>query len=388
MSNHELDHLRAAEQEAFRRKQALFQVYIDAKNRASEAHDAMDAAWRERSIARDEMNREYEAMQASYERNSRIWEAYRNLRDYNNSQIDSLRHEADYEHREMIRCFDQASSEYEYGDKSAAPAYASEGHEHKDRRDELNSEISTLIQEIKDAKRSAEWQAPRTDNSAFKSAKERFERAKIIHESAQTEFKRLKAERDRAKADFDSAQAEHVRLKAEFQTKLEEVKARNQRERDSVLDKAGVNWLERNDAKVVKKSDGTTQIYHGGLGSGDGIGHGHTVLDGSGRKTYDRGAFSEHGSQNFTDDGGKGVTFYDRRARKDHDVAGIAGGINLRGDYYHGKKAGVIGHSTQYYDDGVRLSRDTRDGVHEENIHWTDERLPDGHPDRHHKPKD
>lgn len=323
MSNHELDRLRAEEQEAFRRKQTLFQVYIDAKNRASDAHDVMDSAWRERSEARDEMNREYESMQASYERNNQVWEEYRNLRDYNNSRIDSLRHEADYEHQEMIRCFDQASSAYEYGDKSAAPGYAAEGHEHKDRRDMLNSEIGTLIQEIKDAKRNAEWQAPKTSNSAFKSAKERFERAKMHHETAQSEFKRLKAERDRAKAEFDSAQAEHVRLKDEFQRKLEEVKARNQRERDNALDKAGISWLERSDAKVVKKPDGTTQVYHGGLGSGDGIGHGHTVLDSSGRKTYDRDAFSGHGSQNFTDssqNGDKrlavGTDFFDGKPAK------------------------------------------------------------------------
>ena len=379
MSNHELDRLRTAEQEAFKRKQVLFQSYVDAKTLASDAHDIMDAAWQERSQARDEMNREYEAMQASYERNSQIWEDYRNLRDYNNSQIDSLRHEADYEHREMIRCFDQASSEYEYGDKSAAPAYASEGHEHKDRRDELNSEIGVLVQEIKDAKRNAERLAPRTDNSAFRSAKERFERAKTYHETAQSEFKRLKAERDRAKAEFDAAQAEHVRLKAEFQTKLEEVRARNQRERDNALDKAGVSWLERSDAKVVKKPDGTTQVYHGGLGSGDGIGHGHTVLDSSGRKTYDRGAFSEHGSQNFTDDDEKGVTIYDREIRKDHDVAGINGQFSFRNNF---------GHSTQYYSDGYHISRDTADGVHETNIHWTNHNLPKHDPKRHDKPED
>ena len=79
------------------------------------------------------------------------------------------------------------------------------------------------------------------------------------------------------------------------------MKAANQRERDKVLDKAGVRWSERESAKIVKKADGTTQVYHGGLGSGDGYGHGHTALDQSGRKTYDRGAFDDHGKQNFTD---------------------------------------------------------------------------------------
>lgn len=166
----------------------------------------------------------------------------------------------------------------------------------------MNAEVGELIQEIRDARASAEWRAPKTDSSAFHRAKELFESAKARHESAQAEFKRIKAERDRYKAEFDAAHEEHLRLKEEFQRKLEEVKANNRRERDKVLDKAGVRWSERKDAKIVKKSDGSTQIYHGGVGAGDGYGHGHTALDQFGRKTYDRGAFEEHGRQNYTDD--------------------------------------------------------------------------------------
>ena len=252
-----------------------------------------------------------------------------------------------------------------------------------------------VCQEIKDARQNAEWKAPKTDSSAFHRAKDIFDNTKSRHESAEAEFKRLKAERDRYKAEFDSKQAEHVRLKEEFQRKLKELKTNNKREREKTLDKAGVNWSERQDAKIVKKADGTTQVYHGGLGNGDGLGHGHTVLDQSGNKTYDRGAFEKHGKQNYMDD--KGVTFYDRNARPGHQVMGISGGIKLRPnssfkgegqDWYKGKKPGVIGHSTQYYDDGVRVSRDTRDGIHEEDIHWTDKRLPNGHPDQHKKPND
>ena len=37
------------------------------------------------------------------------------------------------------------------------------------------------------------------------------------------------------------------------------------------------------------------------FGNGDGLGHGHTVLDQSGNKTYDRGAFEKHGKQNYVD---------------------------------------------------------------------------------------
>ena len=123
----------------------------------------------------------------------------------------------------------------------------------------------------------------------------------MMHESAEAEFKSAKAERDAYKAEFDSAQAEFERLKNECQRKLDEIKANNRKERERILDKAGVGYLNRQDVKIVKKADGTTQVYHGGLGSGDGLFHGHVALDQSGNKTYSRDVFEKHGSQNYVD---------------------------------------------------------------------------------------
>jgi len=274
------------------------------KENADNAYDASQEAWRERCSAKETMNREFEAMKSSSEHHQEVWDEYGRVRDYNNSRIESLRSEADYEHQQMCDCFDKASYEYEYGDKSMAPVYSQEGRDHKERRDELNSEISELIREIKDAKQNAEWRAPKTDSSAFHSARETFNRAKEHHQQLEAEFKRLKRERDRLKADFDRLHEEHKRTKAAFQRRLEEVKAEHRREREHTLDKAGVSYGERSDAKIVKKSDGTAQVYHGGLGSGDGYGHGHTVLDQNGQVTYDRNAFAEHGGQNYTNPSG------------------------------------------------------------------------------------
>lgn len=299
--NYELDSLKSKEQDAFQRKQAAFQRYADARDRCNEAHDAMQTAWEERVGAKEEMNREWEEMQRTSENYREIWDEYGRIRDQNNYEIEHLRAEADSEHQEMINCFERASDCYESGNKSEAPYWSQQGHGHKDRRDSINEEVSRLCQEIKSAKQNAEWRAPKTDSSAFHRAKDVFERAKSHHESAQAEFKRLKAERDRFKDTFDSLQAEHTRLKEEFQRKLEEVKLANKRERDRTLDKAGIRWSERNDAKIVKKADGTTQVYHGGIGKGDGLGHGHTALDQFGNKTYDREAFTKHGGQNYTD---------------------------------------------------------------------------------------
>ncbi|MBR2741877.1 DUF1771 domain-containing protein [Candidatus Saccharibacteria bacterium] len=302
LRNSELDRLKEEQQSLFEQKQVAFQKFKDLQEQTNTAHDAMQSAWDERVSTRERMNAEFEARQSAYSHRNLVWDEYGRIRDYNNSRIESLKYEADAEHRAMQDCFERASDAYQYGDKSEAPYYSQEGHAHKDRRDELNAEISELAREVKQAKAHAEALAPRIDSSAFNCAKSAFESAKARHESAQAEFKRLKGRRDSAKSEFDQLQARFKQAQDAFNRKLEEVKANRQRERDEVLDKAGVRYSERKDAKIVKKSDGTTQVYHGGIGSGDGYGHGHTALDQFGRKTYERGAFEEHGKQNFTDD--------------------------------------------------------------------------------------
>ena len=293
--NKELDSLKAKEQEAFHQKQAAYQRYAEAKRLADSAYINMQSAWNDRCSAREVMNSEYEAMQTSSSIYREVWTEYSRIRDSNIARIQQLRSDADYEHRMMQDCFERASFAYTSGDKAEASSLSAEGRSHKERRDSLNAEVSSLSCEIRSAKMSAESRAPKTDGSAFRSAKSAFNEAKSCHESAQAEFNRLKAERNRLKAEFDAAQERFLQYKEEFQRKLAEVKAKNQQERDRILDKAGIRGSERANAKIVKKADGTIQIYHGGFG------HGHTAIDQSGEKTYDRGAFESHGAQNYTD---------------------------------------------------------------------------------------
>ena len=380
LRNSELDRLKAEQQSLFEQKQVAFQKFKDLQEQTNTAHDAMQSAWDERVSTRERMNAEFEARQSAYSHRNLVWDEYGRIRDYNNSRIESLKYEADAEHRAMQDCFERASDAYQYGDKSEAPYYSQEGHAHKDRRDELNAEISELAREVKQAKANAEALAPRIDSSAFNYAKSAFESAKARHESAQAEFKRLKGRRDSAKSEFDQLQARFKQAQDAFNRKLEEVKANRRRERDEVLDKAGVRYSERKDAKIVKKSDGTTQIYHGGVGSGDGYGHGHTALDQFGRKTYERGAFEEHGKQNFTEDG-KGFTMYNRRARTQTEIGGSGEGnyINVRTGE---------GHTTQWYKDGYRVSWDTKDGGKTEQVHWTNQNVSKRKPNERHKEPD
>ena len=307
--NPELDRLKAEQQSLFEQKQAAFQRFKDLQERTNIAHDVMQSAWDERIRAREHMNREFEARQSAYSHRDSVWEEYGRIRDYNNSRIESLRYEADAAHRAMQDYFERASDAYQHGDKSEAPYYSQEGHMHKDRRDELNAEISELAREVKQAKANAEASAPRVDSSAFNYAKSAFESAKARHESAQAEFKRLKAMRDSAKTEFDHLQAQFKQAQAAFNRKLEEIKSERSAAEQRAVNKVNMALVHEKggafylgsifgrDAKIRSRNDGSgkTDVFFGGLNAaGDGMGHGHAIIDRDGSVIYLRDAWQDH----------------------------------------------------------------------------------------------
>ena len=320
--SYELDSLKSAEQDAFERKQRAWKIYADLRERCSHAHDEMESAWRERVAAREEMNSEFESMQQARELSAQIWDEYGRIRDSNNYEIERLRAEANSEHQQMIECFERASECYQFGDKSEAPYWSQQGHDHKERRDELNEEVRRLCEEVKAAKQDAMWRAPKVDASAFHRAKAIFESAKARHEAAQSEFKRLKMERDRAKAEFESAQEEFKHAKDAFRRKLEEVKASRATTKQQVIDRVNMALVHEKggsfylgsifgqDAKIRPRSDGSgkTDVYFGGLSAaGDGIGHGHAIIDRDGTVTYLRDAWQDHDDYLIDDAGKRGL---------------------------------------------------------------------------------
>lgn len=74
-----------------------------------------------------------------------------------------------------------------------------------------------------------------------------------------------------------------------------------------------------------------------------------------------------------------GGTLYDRRARSGSEPAG-AKGIFARRD-------GGPEHTTQYYSDGHRLSRDLGQGG-DSRVHWTNQNVAKGSSSRHTPPSD
>ena len=222
--NPELDRLKSMQQSFFEQRQVAFQKFMDLQKQTNVVYDTMQACWDERVRARERMNHEFEVTQSTRSFRDFVWGAYMQIRDRNNSRIESLKHEADAEHRAMQKCFDEVSRVYLYGDKADAPYFSRRGYEHRDRYNALDAEISELAREVKQAKSNAEALAPKTDSSMYSRAKASFELAKSRHELVQVGFNELKSRCDSAKSELDRLHEQLKQVQFALIHKLEEAK--------------------------------------------------------------------------------------------------------------------------------------------------------------------
>jgi hypothetical protein len=356
----ELDHLKAAQDAAFQRKQNAYQ--------------AQQSAWDDRSCARDAMNRAYEAKQRAYTEQDRTWQYYQSVRNSNGPRIDSLNSQQESAYQNMRRSFEAASSAYESRDGASASSYAAEGRRYKEESQRYVAERRRLVEEIRSARAQHEASKP-----AFQRAKDDFNVAKRNFDSTKSRYERAQVEFKQAKADFDAA------VNA-FKSRLENVKAESQRRREdkkSIAAKAGVPNQYRNNVWVSKDPAGNTNIYFGGVGKPNGPGHGHYVFDRSGNVTYKRDPFDPHGAQNFQE--ADVALLYTRSARSGHTPQGTNGRDGVF--YRRSDNGGTILHITQYFDDGYRVSWDATP-TGNRNVHWTNQSVSTSHPSRHTPPSD
>jgi hypothetical protein len=167
-----------------------------------------------------------------------------------------------------------------------ANGYRAEANDYKTRRFALIAQIKSAIERLNAVKPAAV-----AAKEKFLSAKAEYDRAKKIHEDARAKFQT-------AKIDFDKA-------KEAFQKRLETVRATNKNrdnDKKALAEKAGVPYQYRDKTYVSTKPDGTVNLYFGGVGAPNGPGHGHYVMDRSGKVTYKRDPFDPHGAKNFQHD--------------------------------------------------------------------------------------
>lgn len=357
----ELERLNEAQELAFQRKQA--------------AYEAQQCAWENRSAARNAMNSAYEAKQRAYAAQDSAWQNLRRVHESNGPRIDALNAKQESAYQNMSRSYDAASAAHDRHDGAAAASYAADGHRYKEESQRCVEERRRLIAEIRSAKEQLDAAKP-----AFQQAKEQFNSCKQAFDSA-------KAEHDRAQAQFKQAKAEFDKRAKAFKSRLETVKAENAKRHDdkrSLAAKAGVPYQYRDNVRISKDPDGTVNIYFGGVGEPDGSGHGHYVMNADGNVIYKRDPCDPHGAQNFEKVDSRS-DLYMRSARRDHEPLGL----NEHGGVFYRRSdtKGTILHITQYFADGYHVSWDTTPEGNS-NIHWTNQKVPDGHPDRFVPPPD
>lgn len=274
----ELERLKDAQDRSFQTKQ--------------DAYEKQDRAWDRRSSARDAMNRAFEAKQSAYETQNASWEAYQSVRSSNGPRIDQLNAEQESAFENMKRAFDDASRAYDDRDGEVASSYAADGHQYKAESQQAVVGRRELVAEIRQARDEHEKTKPG------------FQEAKIDFERAREDFNQAKDKHERKKTDFQNAKAKFEEAKQAFQSRLETLKAATQARRNdnwSLAVQAGVPSEYLDNVYVTTDSDGTVNIYFGGIGEPNGEGHGHYAMDSSGNVTYRRDPFDPHGAHNFTD---------------------------------------------------------------------------------------
>lgn len=216
-----LKSLKKREETAYRNKKEAGRLYGKAKKAAAEAFIAKQKAADQRRQAKEELNKQYQAMMEARDGNRAVWDEYHLVCSYIGDSIDDIREKADAAHRAMVECFKNASAEYERGNKLAARMLSIEGYEHRDRRNTLNMEVKELYEEINRARRQAEDNTP-GGSEVFHAARLAYDRASQIHRAASDKFKSAKDERERLRDEFYAAKAAHIAIKTELQRRTAE----------------------------------------------------------------------------------------------------------------------------------------------------------------------
>jgi len=274
----ELDRLKTAQDLAFQRKQ--------------DAYQAQQKAWDRRSSAREALNRAHEEKQRTYAAQDATWQDYQRVRSGNGPRIDQLNAQQESAFQNMKRAYDNASSAYDRRDGASASSYAAEGRRYKEEAQGCVTERRRLVEDIRTARTRHDMSKP-----AFQRAKDQFSAAK-------REFDQAKAEHDRAGTAFQRAKTEFDSAAKAFHSRLEVVRANGKQRKDDkrrLAERAGVPYQYHDNLWVTTDPNGNTNIYFGGVGEANGPGHGHYVMDSSGKVTYKRDPFDPHGAQNFTD---------------------------------------------------------------------------------------
>lgn len=189
-NNYELDQLNLESQQAFKRKQELWERQEAAKNAVLIAKEKLELSWIVFHIIEERMENSYEKLKFYRKKYRESSEEYAEIKKKNSAKIQRLF---------ITKNFDNENY--------------------------IVDQVKILLEETKNAKLKTESFATDPINETFKKARSQFKKAKIAHTVSKSRLSHVRNERDRIKREFDAAQAEFLQKRAVFQQKLAEAKA-------------------------------------------------------------------------------------------------------------------------------------------------------------------
>lgn len=223
--DHVLEALERREKSAMRYMQTSRQKYQAAVEATNDVFAIMQEAWQSRCAALDDMLAKNEEIMSRYDDYTRkIWDNYHAFRRETNSEIQSLRASAAYEHRRMSECFTTSRAAYAEGRHKRAQYYSAQARRHQTHRNELNAKVGELVAEIRARKSATIAKAPIAEAEELQAARETFLTRKKQHLELVNRFNWLKKKRDLLHEEYNSRRQEYQKVQAAVRERQEELK--------------------------------------------------------------------------------------------------------------------------------------------------------------------
>lgn len=165
-------------------------------------------------------------------------------------------------------------------------------------KEAMNEAFDALIGQLGRKPRPSEY------NPEYLTSRKEFLAEKTVYDAAKTEYRFYRMQRNHRNAIYDAARIEHDQAKSEL---IEALSDKPKLDSDTIIREVDMAQVESKpfylknlfgkNAIVVKRYDnsGKIDIYFDGIADdGGGIGHGHAVIDATGKVVYLRDSWRSH----------------------------------------------------------------------------------------------
>ena len=205
-----LEQLKIAQEQAYQNKQKAYQ--------------AQQESWERLSKAKDKMNKLHDVKQVAFNDQEQAWRAYQSIQTRNGPRIEWLNSAQEIAFQNMKNAFDRASAAHNNRDGASAKSHTDDGHRYQAEAKGYVEERRRLVEECRNAKLRHEPHKTTFESAKidFGRAKDEYENSKIFHQFESVGFKLAKEKFDAATKAF---QARLDELKAENANKIKNKRA-------------------------------------------------------------------------------------------------------------------------------------------------------------------